>query len=961
MSDFSDTLKYAIEHGILLDSCGESERQYWWGLYNDLCGMSVEDALKVQYYHQDGSIDPDKKTNIINFVMQKGTDGEYTLYLIPKYAPTTPVMASFSVDGVPNTVTIPAGSTSFNTGIKSTEDPTKPYAEISNASFVADDPSYNYAGKNSVSNGVFKLTIDNDGEIIVEEVKYGTPVTLPTVPEREGYTFAWKDSKGEVITGTTIEMPEADFSIHGEYTVNQYNLSFSVTEEYFEDGTIKTRTYSAGTVSVNYGEKVLNYIKSYAPSRVGMTVDGWELQDGTDIDANYTMPAEDIAVVNKYTLNTYELKYLVDGAVFHTDTLYYGQEIEAIEEPSKVGYTFNGWDKTIPATMPAENLTVNAKFTAINYYIYYKVNGETLYTEEHHYQDAISIRADEVKEGYTFAWEPSSLPQAMPAEDITVVGTFTAIDYTFKCVSDGAIVVERTYHFEDTIEPVEDPSKIGYEFTGWNPSIPTTMPSHDVTCEAQFEAIDYTITYEVDGAVISAYTETHHYGDAISIRADEEKEGYTFSGWEPSSLPSTMPAENITVVGSFAINQYTLTYYVGGTLYSAETYDFGAAIVAIDEPSQEGYTFSGWDEIPATMPSHDVDVNGEFTINTYTITYELDGEAYSSETYEYNEVIVPIEEPSKEGYTFSGWSEIPERMPAEDVTITGELTINRHTITYLVSGETYSAETYDFNEVIVPIEAPSFVGYHFTEWGGIVERMPDYDIEVEAIYEINVWTATYKIKSGETYTTYTSVTYEYGETIVDPVPQEIPGYTFAWDEHAETMPDNDIIINGEYTEIVESTMIYHNILQYDITSAITPEIMSASESYDGKEENEKVVNPTIEADEQCVEWARLRDIELDAYDEDGEEYHVELADEYQGYIDEYAASPEARYGFVFAVPSTLTLTHLLGSIGEEKTVETLNTITIDDTDYTVYRYAPDNNAFRQYDQPTRHEFTIIVE
>ena len=176
MSDFSDTLKYAIEHGILLDSCGESERQYWWGLYNDLCGMSVEDALKVQYYHQDGSIDPGKKTNIINFVMQKGADGEYTLYLIPKYAPTTPVTASFSVDGVPNTVTIPAGSTSFNTGIKSTEDPTKPYAEISNASFVADDPSYNYAGKNSVSNGVFKLTIDKDGEIIVEEVKYGTTV-----------------------------------------------------------------------------------------------------------------------------------------------------------------------------------------------------------------------------------------------------------------------------------------------------------------------------------------------------------------------------------------------------------------------------------------------------------------------------------------------------------------------------------------------------------------------------------------------------------------------------------------------------------------------------------------------------------------------------------------------------------------------------------------------------------------
>ena len=961
MSDFSDVVKFAAERGILLDSCGEAERQYWWGLYNDLCGMSVEDALKVQYYHGDGGDEPAKKKNTINFVMKKGTDEEYTLSLVPSFAPEAPVIVTFTMDGVSNTVTVPAGSTSYDTGIKSTEDPTKPYAEISSISIQADDPTYKYESKNSVADGFFKLTIDKAGDVMVDNVKYGTVITLPTVPEVEGHDFTWTDSKGEIITGSTIEMPESDYSVNGVYTVNEYQLSFNVIEEYLNNGSIETRVYTAGTVTVDYGEKVINYVKSYVPSRVGMTITGWELEDGTDIDANYTMPAQDITVKNRYELNTYELKYLVDGTVFYEDTLYYGEEIVPVENPSKVGYTFNGWDKEIPATMPAENITANAKFTAINYYIYYKVDGETLYSEVHHYGDTISIRPNETKTGYTFAWEPSTLPATMPAEDINVIGAFTAIDYTFKCIVDGEAVVERTYNYEDAIEPVEDPSKTGFSFDGWNPTIPSTMPAADVTCVAQFTALGYTITYSVDGVVISAYTEVHNYGDAISIREDEEKEGHTFSGWNPSTLPATMPAENIEVAGTFAVNQYTLEYYVDGSLYSAETYDFGESIVVIDEPSREGFTFSGWGEVPETMPAHDVTIEATFSINSYTLSYVLDGEPYSAETYEYNEEIVPIADPSKVGYTFSGWSEIPERMPAHDVTITGELVVNSHTITYIVDNEVYSADTYNYGETIVPIEAPSAVGYHFTEWSGITETMPDEDLEVIAVYDINVWTATYRIKSGETYSTYTSVTYEYGATIVDPTPQEIPGYTFAWEEHVATMPDNDILITGEYTEIIESTMVYHNILQYDITSAITAEIMSASTSYDGDVDHEKTVNPTIEADAQCVEWAALRDAELDAYDDDGEEYHVEKADEYQALIDAYAASSESRFGFVFAIPASLSFVRLLGSIGEEKTVETLNTITIDGTDYTVYRYAPDNNAFHQCAIELVHTFTIIVE
>lgn len=90
--------------------------------------------------------------------------------------------------------------------------------------------------------------------------------------------------------------------------------------------------------------------------------------------------------------------------------------------------------------------------------------------------------------------------------------------------------------------------------------------------------------------------------------------------------------------------------------------------------TKEGYTFSGWGEIPATMPPRDVTITGSFAVNNYTLTYQVDGETYKSYHIEYGANITAEAEPTKEGYTFSGWSEVPATMPARDVTITGNFT-----------------------------------------------------------------------------------------------------------------------------------------------------------------------------------------------------------------------------------------------------------------------------------------------
>ena len=162
-------------------------------------------------------------------------------------------------------------------------------------------------------------------------------------------------------------------------------------------------------------------------------------------------------------------------------------------------------------------------------------------------------------------------------------------------------------------------------------------------------------------------------GEAITAEAEPTKEGYTFSGW--SNIPTTMPAKNVTVTGTFTINKYKLVYKVDGEDYKSYDVEYGKAITAETAPTKEGYTFSGWSDIPETMPAKDVTITGSFSVNKYKLIYKVDGEDYKSYDVEYGSTITPEAEPTKDGYIFSGWSEIPETMPAKDVTITGTFAV----------------------------------------------------------------------------------------------------------------------------------------------------------------------------------------------------------------------------------------------------------------------------------------------
>ena len=300
----------------------------------------------------------------------------------------------------------------------------------------------------------------------------------------------------------------------------------------------------------------------------------------------------------------------------------------------------------------------------------------------------------------------------------------------------------------------------------------------------------FTLSYKVDGEDYKSYE--IEYGTSITPEADPTKEGYTFSGW--SEIPETMPANDVTITGSFTINKYKLTYMVDDDVYKSYELEFGATITPEAEPTKEGYTFSGWGNIPSTMPAYDVTVSGTFSKGAYKLIYMVDGEVYKTISYDYGATITPEAEPTKEGYTFSGWSEIPEIMPAKDVTVTGCFTINKYKLTYMIDGVEYKSYEIEYGASITPEVEPTKEGYTFSGWSEIPSTMPANDVTVTGTFTVNSYKLTYMIDDD----VYKEVMYEYGATIT-PEPQPDGNYvSFEWIGLPETMPANDVTVYASY-------------------------------------------------------------------------------------------------------------------------------------------------------------------
>ena len=211
-----------------------------------------------------------------------------------------------------------------------------------------------------------------------------------------------------------------------------------------------------------------------------------------------------------------------------------------------------------------------------------------------------------------------------------------------------------------------------------------TVPADVTELTVQWTAPTYAVTLNTNGGTIADGKDVtgYTYGVGATLPTDVTRTGYTFKGWYDNENLTGSP---VTAIGGaetgnkeywakWEINQYTITFDTnGGSEIAPITQDYGTEITAPADPTRKGYTFKGWDkEIPETMPAENITVKAQWEINQYTITFDTNGGSEIAPiTQDYGTEITAPADPTRKGYTFKGWDkEIPETMPAENITIT---------------------------------------------------------------------------------------------------------------------------------------------------------------------------------------------------------------------------------------------------------------------------------------------------
>ena len=166
--------------------------------------------------------------------------------------------------------------------------------------------------------------------------------------------------------------------------------------------------------------------------------------------------------------------------------------------------------------------------------------------------------------------------------------------------------------------------------------------------------------------------------------------------------------------------EYTITFMIGDEKYSEATIKYGAEIT-LPAPTKEGYTFMGWENVPAVMPADNIVVYGSFKANDYTITYIVDGDVYETVTVPCDAVVEPIAAPEKDGYIFKYWESLPQAMPANNIEVVAvyDEIPTEVTITIGQYGSTVYSSQYalDFSNVD-GLKAYAATGYN-TESGAV--------------------------------------------------------------------------------------------------------------------------------------------------------------------------------------------------------------------------------------------------
>lgn len=912
MSDYRDILLKALKEGKTMDSCGLDERYYDFGLYTDLCGMSVEDAIKsvTQCCCGGGGSNTGgtKTNNPITISAEKNTDNKYVVKVKAAYATTVPVIVSFTIDGQSVTATIPAGASeaSVDGVVLDTQ-----YATIGKIEIATTDEVYKYTAVSSIADGLFVLTYKIDGKTVHElKIKVGSKIEKFEPEAKTGYLFkGWVPAEPET-------MPEKDTTLEGTYEAIPYYIVF------------KDETTGDIRVECFYQSEIK---KPNASEKKGHDFQGWFMADGNEVpDVLNFIPDGDVEATPKYEPRTYTLTYQTyDGQAWKTASVKYDAVIvyEA-DGPARVGYDFTGWDnKPENNRMPDSDVILKALYEIHKWNLIYSLQDDEnpdftgVTFENVEYNAEITTKtttfAEEHKtaEGkYVFSWDGTEHETTnMPDSNLTIRAIRKVVEHTLTFVdAEGTVYSSITQNYGTAVNLTIEPTKEGYTFTGWDKgTIPTTMPAEDMTFVSQFDinkhTVNFVIANEKDAADTGITILNVAYGTELAATMDDFKQKYPnvegeyhFSWVNEESIPSTMPDENVIISAKYEAVEHTLTFMSDGAEYKKLTGKFNTPIEKFDNPTKTGYEFTKWDdEVPERFPNADKTFTAQFTIKQYTVTInDEEGTLLKTVSVDYNTEIATIESPVKEGYTFveytsaEGYTNVPDKditivakyqinvhkvtyfvddvkvheqvynyhatiaeynytkegytisawvglpadmlMPDEDIEIHATSVVNEYDVIFNVDGTEYETKKVAYGAAItVPTDEPTKTGYTFKQWVGIPETMPAHNVTIEAEFAINSYSLTFK-NGTDVVKTYTV---EYGAALADYASQamalvpEKEGFTFSWDSAVPaTMPAEDVVIEGSYKEKTAAKCYYGKVLTENL-SALTFDNMVDFQEY----------------------------------------------------------------------------------------------------------------------------------
>ncbi|MFA6678809.1 MAG: InlB B-repeat-containing protein, partial [Acholeplasmataceae bacterium] len=573
--------------------------------------------------------------------------------------------------------------------------------KVSPAVKVAESSPYDINIRATWAVNDYTISFDSNGGSAVASItaSYGTTISAPTNPTREGYLFGgWYTSLSYDEEFTFTTMPAKDMTLYAKWDIEAYSII------YMSDGS----TYY--TLTQDYNTPIL---APADPNKIGYTFGGWYTDAGCTTGNEFTLPAKmpayDTTVYAKWTINKYDVSFSSDGAIVSTVNQNYGTTVTA-PTISKTGYLLDGWYKEATHenkwnfetdTVPAKNTTLYAKWILCEYDVkFYDYESVLIKSDKVNYNNSATPPANDharvVRSGYTFlGWHKEGETDLVDfstfvvTEAVSFYPSYSLITYNITYDLGGATGTNpnpSTYNVETPTITLSTTglTKTGYAFNNFKNAandVITTIPKGSIghmTIYLNWTLLSYTVSYVTD-APTSIDSHSQDY-DTLITEPTISKVGYTLDGWYSDSSMSTlwvfasskMPAANLTLYAKWTANTTTkykvehyfqrasdLTYVLYQTDTKTGTTDTNAVAVNLDH---EGYTFN------STHADNllEANINGDgstvlkvhYTINQYSVTFfnEMVPIGSAQSVYYNEDATPPATDPTKTGHTFIGWN-----------------------------------------------------------------------------------------------------------------------------------------------------------------------------------------------------------------------------------------------------------------------------------------------------------------